>query len=109
MYLLKSYFNAQIKNLNKKKNPMLARLRRLSGKKVFIGKGEIKHTSSRAIITFYVYNTEKMYLIHKIMQFTFGLRYIQKYVELKKTITKDIEGNVKINYNRLFTFLEYLN
>ena len=112
LYLLKSYFNSQIKSMDlkkNKKNPMLAKLRRLSSKKVFIGKGEIKHTSSRAIITFYVYNTEKMYLIHKIMQFTFGLRYIQKYVELKKTVTKDVEGNEKISYNRLFTFLEYLN
>jgi hypothetical protein len=110
MYLLKSYFNSQIKNLEKEKNkPMLARLRRLSGKRIFIGKGEIKHTSSRVIITFYVYNTEKMYLIHKIMQFRFGLLYIQKYVKLKKTVTKDIEGNEKISYNRLFTFIEYLN
>jgi hypothetical protein len=109
MFLLKSYFNSQIKNFNKKKTSMLTRLRRLSDKKIFIGKGEIKHTSSKVIITFYVYNIEKMYLIHKLMQFRFGLLYIQKYVELKKTVTKDIEGNVKTTSNRLFTFMEYLN
>jgi hypothetical protein len=107
MFLLKSYFNSQIKNLNKKKTSMLTRLRRLSDKKIFIGKGEVKHTSSKAIITFYVYNIEKMYLIHKLMQFKFGLLNIQKYVELKKTVIKDIQGKFRITYNRLFTSEEY--
>lgn len=117
MYLLKSYFNSQIKNKlinkeikgKKKIKVMLPRFRRLSVKKVFIGKGELKHTSSRVIITFYVYNTESMFLLHKIMQFQFGLYYIANYVKLKKTVTKDIEGNIKIIYNRLFTLEEYEN
>ena len=108
MFLLKSYFNSQIKNLNKKKTSILTRLRRLSDKKLFIGKGDIKHTSSRVIITFYVYNIEKMYLIHKLMQFKFGLLHIQRYVDLKKTVIKDIQGKFKVTYNRLFTYYEYL-
>jgi hypothetical protein len=36
--------------------------RKRSPKKIFIGKGELKHTSTKAIITFYVYNTEKIAL-----------------------------------------------
>ena len=32
-----------------------------------------------------------MFLLHKIMQFQFGLYYIANYVKLKKTVTKDIE------------------
>jgi hypothetical protein len=115
MYLLKSYFNSHIKDeliyentkRRKKIRPMLPRLRRLSVKKIFIGKGELKHTSSRVIITFYVYNTESMFLLHKIMQFKFGLFHIADYVELKKTVTKDSEGNIKITYNRPFTYFEY--
>ncbi len=114
MYLLKSYFNSQIKqklihvnSRNKKKKSMLPRFRRLSLKKIFLGKGELKHTSSRVIITFYVYNTESMFLMHKIMQFKHGLFYIPNYVNLKKTITKDNEGNIKISYNRPFSFEEY--
>lgn len=107
MVLLKSYFNSQIKNLNEKKTSMLTRLRRLSDKKLFIGKGDIKHTSSRVVITFYVYNIEKMFLIHKLMQFKFGLFYIQRYVDLKKTVMKDIQGKFKITFNRLFTYYEY--
>ena len=36
--------------------------RRRSSKRIFIGRGELKHTNSKVIITFYVYNTEKMSL-----------------------------------------------
>jgi hypothetical protein len=108
MFLLKSYFNSQIKNFNKKKTSLLTRLRRLSDRKLFIGKGDIKHTSSRVIITFYVYNLEKMYLIHKLMQFKFGLFYIQRYVDLKRTVIRDTQGKFKVTYNRLFTYREYL-
>jgi hypothetical protein len=115
MYLLKSYFNSKrkhkilnIKRKNKDK-PMLPRLRRLSAKRVFIGKGDLKHTSTRVIITFYVYNTESMFLARKLMQLRFGLFLIEKKIKLKKTVTKDSEGNLKITYNRLFSFREYLN
>jgi len=115
MYLLKSYFNSKIKqNLlnikrNKKEKPMLPRLRRLSGKRVFIGKGDLKHTSTRVIITFYVYNTESMFLARKLLQYRIGLYLIEKKIKLKKTVTKDSEGNIKITYNRLFSFDEYIN
>lgn len=117
MYLLKSFFNSKIKDeliyknslRNKKSKSMLPRFRRLSVKKIFIGKGELKHTSSRVIITFYVYNTESMFLKHKIMQLFFGLYYIVNSVKLKNTVIKDNEGNIKITYNRPFTLKEYKN
>src|SRR6202047_3818866 len=103
MYLLKSYFNSKIKHkiLNtkrqQKEKPMLPRLRRLSGKRVFIGKGDLKHTSSRVIITFYVYNTESMFLARKLMQLTFGLgTFIETKINLKKTVDKDSEENLKV-------------
>ena len=116
MYLLKSYFNSKRKhkilNIKRHKNekPLLPRLRRLSGKRVFIGKGDLKHTSSRVIITFYVYNTESMFLAHKLMQLRFGLGiFIETKIKLKKTVIKDSEGNIKITYNRLFNLREYKN
>ena len=62
MSLLKSYFNSQIKHQLLKTKPMLPRFRRLSGKRVFIGKGDLKHTSSRVIITFYVYNRRYVFI-----------------------------------------------
>jgi len=116
MYLLKSYFNSKMKHKiinTKRKNkekPMLPILRRLSGKRVFIGKGDLKHTSTKVIITFYVYNTESMFLVRKFMQFKFGLgNFIASKLKLKKTETKDTEGNIKITYNRLFNLKEYIN
>jgi hypothetical protein len=116
MDLLKSYFNSKMKHKiinTKRKNkekPMLPILRRLSGKRVFIGKGDLKHTSARVIITFYVYNTESMFLARKFMQFKFGLgHFIANKLKLKKTETKDSEGNIKISYNRLFNLKEYTN
>jgi hypothetical protein len=115
MYLLKSYFNSKLKQEmfnTKRKNkekPMLPKLRRLSGKRVFIGRGDLKHTSTKVIITFYVYNTESMFLARKLMQFRYGLYLIAKKIKLKKTETKDSEGNIKVTYNRLFTFMEYIN
>jgi hypothetical protein len=62
MILLKSYFNMFInhKVLNTEFVDML--YRRRSSKRIFIGRGELKHTNSKVIITFYVYNTEKMSL-----------------------------------------------
>jgi hypothetical protein len=62
MNLLKSYFNMFInhKVLNTEFVDMI--YRRRSSKRIFIGKGELKHTNSKVIITFYVYNTEKMSL-----------------------------------------------
>ncbi len=76
--LLKSYFNGhkkikniakakvikkdgKYKNLHSKKEeskPMPIRYRRLSTLRTFIGKGDLKHTSKKVILTFYVYNTE---------------------------------------------------
>jgi hypothetical protein len=116
MYLLKSYFNSKRKHkilntkIQKKEKSLLPRLRRLSGKRIFIGKGDLKHTSSKVIITFYVYNTESMFLAHKLMQFTFGLgSFIETKIKLKKTVTKDSEGNIKTTYNRLFNLREYKN
>jgi hypothetical protein len=116
MNLLKGYFNSQIKHkfikfktkkrkLLKSKR-MLPRLRRLSAKRVFIGKGELKHVSSKVIITFYVYNVEGMFLSHKVRKLRIGLFFPK--CKLKKTVTKDSKGKEIITYNRLFTMMEYL-
>lgn len=113
MDLLKSYFNSKrtdkTVDLKNKEKSMQPRFRRLSSKRVFIGKGDLKHTSTRVIITFYVYNTESMYIARKLMQLRFGLFFIEEKLNLKKTVTKDSEGNIKTTYNRLFSFREYIN
>ena len=62
MSLLKSYFNMQIKDENIKNKRNIIKNRRESTKRVFIGRGELKHINNKVIITFYVYNTEGMFL-----------------------------------------------
>lgn len=70
MKLFKGYFNYGIrfkllKNKKKRKNqirPLPMRYRLLSTKKAFVGKGDLKHTNNKVIITFYLYNAQEMFI-----------------------------------------------
>lgn len=42
------------------------RFRKISILKIFVSKAEVKHTNTKAIITIYVYNRQKIYLINKL-------------------------------------------
>ena len=107
MLLLNSYFNFFV-NPNVLKTKRIAnRYRRLSANKIFVGKGELKHTNEKVIITSYVYNVEEFYLKSKILKEAKSLYYPNK--ELKKLVTKDINGKIIVTYNRRFTLEEYLN
>ena len=107
MNLLKSYFNFYInhKILNTKR--IANRYRKLSANKVFVGKGELKHTNEKVIITSYVYNVEQLYLKSLTKKFARSLYYPNK--ELKKYVSIDRNGKEIITYNRPFTLKEYLN
>ena len=107
MNLLKSYFNLypSKKLFNVKTKRMAMRFKRLSTKRVFVGKGELKHTNVKIIITFYLYDTERMFLINKLKKLQTMLLYPKK--PLNKFINIDNDGNIKITYNRPFTKLEY--
>ncbi len=124
MSLLKSYFNFQIKaklligkpnaipskNKNKglpKPKRISIRDRRLSTKKVFVGRGDLKHTNNNVIITFYLYNTEGMFLARTFKSLSLGLFYPRN--DLKKFINKDRNGKKNITYNRIFSLYEYLS
>jgi hypothetical protein len=106
MKLLKSYFNFQInhKLLNTKR--IATRYKRLSTKRIFVGKGELKHTSSKVIITFYVHNTEKIYLSKAIYLVNKAMFNTEK--PLKIYVNKDINNKEIISYNRPFTLKEFL-
>jgi hypothetical protein len=78
--LIKSYFNLfnikhdnKINSLNKS-----IKLRRLSINKIFVSKVELKHTSSKIIITIYSYNRQNKYLLNKIKK-------IDRIVQLNNT------------------------
>jgi hypothetical protein len=40
---------------------------------VFVGKGELKHTSNKIILTFYIYSTEGMVLSYAFKYLSQGL------------------------------------
>jgi hypothetical protein len=90
--LLKSYFNFEIKDNILKSKPLATRFKRLSTKRVFVGRGDLKHTSNKAIITFYIYNTTKLYLsrvrylIRKLLSNRIPLKQLIK-IEDKKDKT----------------------
>jgi hypothetical protein len=104
--LLKSYFNILIYHSFLKVNRIPNRYRKLSTKKVFVGKGELKHTSEKVIITSYVYNTEQLYLKNLVKKHGRYLYYPKE--ELIKYINIDTDGKEIISYNRPFTLEEYL-
>lgn len=60
------FFNRKYLKLNNKRS---IRIRRLSLKRIFIGRMELKHTNNKVNITIYVYNEEKRILIKKLLYF----------------------------------------
>jgi hypothetical protein len=66
--LIKSYFNLfnpkyenKIGSINKG-----IKLRRLSINRIFVSKADLKHTNSKVIITIFIYNRQKKYILNKI-------------------------------------------
>ena len=131
MRILKGYFNMFIhhKLLNTKYISNVFRKR--SPKKIFVGRGELKHTNSKVIITFYVYNTEKIALKREFKRLYKAFYSIKAKHEISKrgkksviytnvpltryitldangNITRDLKGNEIITYNRPFTLKEFL-
>jgi hypothetical protein len=64
--LIKSYFNLYLSRNILKSKGIAIRFRRLAVNKIFISRAELKHTSSKVIITLYVYNEERRILMRKI-------------------------------------------
>lgn len=108
--LFKSYLNiflnAKILSLASHKS-ISNRYRKLSANKIFVGKGNIKHTNEKVIITSYVYNAEQSYLKSLIRNISEAL--FQTKTPLQKTVSNHKNGKEIIGYNRPFTLQEYLN
>ena len=67
-YLIKSYFNLYFRSKFIKHKYISRKKKRKSYNKIFVSKAEIKHRNSKAIITIYVYNREKLTLKKKIIK-----------------------------------------
>jgi Mitochondrial ribosomal protein (VAR1) len=64
--LLKSYFNLYFNKKLLSSKRILTRFRRTAINKLFISKAELKHTSSKIIITLYIYNEERRVLLNRL-------------------------------------------
>nr|YP_009262169.1 hypothetical protein [Chrysoporthe cubensis]AMX22244.1 hypothetical protein [Chrysoporthe cubensis] len=64
--IIKVYFDTYFNHKFLKYKHILTRKRRLSFNKIFFARPEIKHTNSKAIITLYTFNREKVALLKKI-------------------------------------------
>ena len=64
--LIKSYFNFYFNKKLLFNKRVVTISRRLAIKKIFVSKAELKHSSSKVIITLYVYNEERRILARKI-------------------------------------------
>jgi hypothetical protein len=94
--LINNYFNSFFyhKNID---NIFITRSRkRASMNKVFVSKPEIKHTNSKAIITIYTYNRQKIIIFKKL-----------KHLRYRYWVKKKIRGKIK-KIQRLFDAGKYI-
>ena len=114
--LVKGYFSSELKSssnphedqdqANQKDLPHVPkRIKRMSTKKILVGKGEVKHSNDKAIVTFYIHNAEKLFLDRAIALLSRALynpsRPLTKYTQINKNKQE------KIIYNRILSFKEF--
>lgn len=101
--LIRNYFFLYNKNIEQKirRKKIYNRRRKLSINRIFLSKGEFKHTNNKVIITLYVYNKQKNNYLLKLKK-----RYINKLLinilSLKKNnIIKPLSSKKNILSNKL--------
>ena len=92
--LIKGYFNLYFNHKVIKTKFMQAWKKRLSLSKIYVSKAEIKHTSSKAIVTIYTYNKERKSLIKRIYS-------LKKKFSLKRNIV------FKEYFSKFFSVVRY--
>jgi hypothetical protein len=132
--LLRNYFNFQskmnkslkvtfknkhksvFKNRNNLELKFNSKDMRMSTKKIFVGKGYLKHTSSKVLITFFIYNAEGMFLFNRFERLwtllinpKFSLKEFINTNPNNKRKRRIFYNNRKITLasNRVFTLLEF--
>lgn len=68
IYIIRNYFYLYNKKIERKlrKKALYRRFRKLSSNRIFISKGEFKHTNNKVMITLYVFNKQKNNYIFKL-------------------------------------------
>jgi hypothetical protein len=109
MKLLKSYFSSELRKTSANKVlPFSSRekkIRRMTTKKILIGKGEVKHSNDKAIVTFYIHNAERLFLDRAIALLSRALYNPAR--PLIKNIHKNKHKQVRVTYNRILSFKEF--
>lgn len=123
-YLIKKNRLLKILNLNKKDHVikirrilrkisklkkirgLATRYKRLSTKRIFVGKGNLKHTNDKVIITINLYNTQRMFLLSQLRKITTILFRPKKI--LNSRLHRENNGKIIRLYNRPFSLSEYL-
>ena len=111
--LIKNYFNLYFSNKLIYRKHISIRLRRLSMNKIFISKAELKHTSSKVVITLYTYNEERRILsckIKRIENMLFSKEFKNKRtfsLREKLNIIRDENKNISLQIllKKLITFI----
>ncbi len=115
--LTKSYFNSYFNNKFILKNHLSRRWKSLSKNIIYVSKPEIKHTTSKAIITIYVYNREHLSLlkiINKIRKIKMKMWIFKRFLlsftwnKKKTSFFKGIKiyfNNLKNKYNKVSILL----
>ena len=106
MKLLKSYYNMHASHKTLKIKRKVNRFRRLSPIKVFVGKGDLKHTNSKVIITLYLYNTEKTYLLRELKK-QYKLLFLAR-APIFIGFSRNREDKLVVSHNRPYTLKEFL-
>jgi hypothetical protein len=111
--LIKSYFNLYLSRSILKSKGIATRFRRLAVNKIFISRAELKHTSSKVIITLYVYNEERRILMRKIKRIEAILFSSMAMPQNKSTGNKNLLSiqeklNFIKNHENNVSFLDWL-
>jgi ribosomal VAR1-like protein len=97
---------------------MKSRKKRLSLSKIYVSKAEVKHTSSKAIITIYTYNKERKSLIKRIylLKKKFSLKrnivfkeYFSEFISVVNHQMKNRHSKKKFFLKRIKGFLKKIN
>lgn len=81
------------------------KLKRRSLNKIFVSRGEIKHTNSKVLITIYVYNREKKVLLKKIQKFKILFLKLIIYILFKKEKSHQFIVSLKKKKSNLLRIL----
>ena len=71
---------------------MSRKKKRKSYNKIFVSKAEIKHTNTKAIITIYIYNREKLTLLSRISRFKNIFDLFIRMLKIKDELVKFISS-----------------